>query len=86
MADSAGNLVDQWYCVEGPEKRGPAPPAEIVRPIQARSLPSSALVAQAGWQTWSPAATALTHLLKMRLRRNASPKPMPFPDDDALMT
>ena len=37
--------------------------AEIAKLIQAGSLSASAQVAQAGWQTWSPASTALAHLL-----------------------
>jgi len=63
MADSAQSLVDQWYYLDGQETRGPVPCADIVKLIQGGSLSSSAQVAQAGWQTWSPASTALAHLL-----------------------
>jgi RsiW-degrading membrane proteinase PrsW (M82 family) len=71
MAAPSDNLVDQWYYLVGQETRGPVQSAEIVRLIRAGSLNSSALVAQAGWQTWSPASTALANLL--------SPPPLPGP-------
>ncbi len=71
MADSADSLVDQWYYLDGQETRGPVPSADIVKLIQGGSLSSSAQVAQAGWQTWSPASTALAHLL--------APPPLPQP-------
>src|ERR1700675_1411849 len=63
MADSAQGLVDQWYYLDGQETRGPVPAADIVKLIQGGSLSASAQVAEAGWQTWSPASTALAHLL-----------------------
>jgi RsiW-degrading membrane proteinase PrsW (M82 family) len=63
MADSAQSLVDQWFYLDAQETRGPVPAADIVKLIQGGSLNSSAQVAQAGWQTWSPASTALAHLL-----------------------
>jgi hypothetical protein len=66
MPDSADNSVDQWYYLDGQETRGPVPSAEIVRLIQSGSLASAAQVAQAGWQTWSPASVALAHLLTPR--------------------
>ena len=37
--------------------------AEIVKQIQHGSLKASAQVAQAGWQTWSPASIALAQML-----------------------
>src|SRR5580698_7281133 len=68
MADSAtnqpDNMVDQWYYLDGQETRGPVFSAEIARLIQGGSLSATAQVAQAGWQTWSPAQVALGHLLK----------------------
>ena len=63
MADSADSLVDQWYYLDGQETRGPVPSAEIVKLIQSGSLSATAQVAQAGWQTWSPASVALANLL-----------------------
>jgi protease PrsW len=76
MADSAANqpdsLVDQWYYLDGQQTRGPVFSAEIARLIQAGSLSGTAQVAQAGWQTWSPASTALAHLLRPQL-----PAPLP---------
>jgi RsiW-degrading membrane proteinase PrsW (M82 family) len=63
MADSADSLVDQWYYLDGQETRGPVLSAEIVQLIQSGSLSATAQVAQAGWQTWSPASVALAHLL-----------------------
>src|ERR1700733_918405 len=69
MAESADNSVDQWYYLAGQETRGPVPSAEIVKLIQNGSLSATAQVAQAGWQTWSPASVALAHLL--------TPKPQP---------
>ena len=71
MADSADNLVDQWYYLDGQETRGPVPSADIAKLIHSGSLSASAQVAQAGWQTWSPASTALAHLL--------APPPLPQP-------
>jgi protease PrsW len=76
MADSADSLVDQWYYLAGQETRGPVPSSEIVRLIHANSLSDSAQVAQAGWQTWSPASVALAHLLK----------PPPLPSSAAAKT
>src|SRR5579863_4731781 len=63
MADSADHIVDQWYYLDGQETRGPVLSAEIVKLIQGGSLSATAQVAQAGWQTWSPASVALAHLL-----------------------
>jgi RsiW-degrading membrane proteinase PrsW (M82 family) len=63
MADSADHLVDQWYYLDGQETRGPVLSAEIVKLIQGGSLSATAQVAQAGWQTWSPASVALANLL-----------------------
>ncbi len=63
MADSADSSVDQWYYLDGQETRGPVVSAEIVKLIQGGSLSATAQVAQAGWQTWSPASVALAHLL-----------------------
>jgi RsiW-degrading membrane proteinase PrsW (M82 family) len=57
------NGADQWYYLAGTETRGPVPSAEIVRLIQSGSLPPATQVAQAGWQTWSPASVALANLL-----------------------
>jgi protease PrsW len=71
MADSADSVVDQWYYLDRQETRGPVPSSDIVKLIQGGSLSSSAQVAQAGWQTWSPASTALAHLL--------APPPLPQP-------
>jgi RsiW-degrading membrane proteinase PrsW (M82 family) len=71
MADSGQGLVDQWYYLDGQQTRGPVPSADIVKLIHSGSLGSSAQVAQAGWQTWSPASTALAHLL--------APPPLPLP-------
>jgi RsiW-degrading membrane proteinase PrsW (M82 family) len=73
MADGAGSLVDQWYYLDGQESRGPVVSAEIVRLIRAHTIPESSLVAQAGWQTWSPASTALAHLLKPPEAKPAEP-------------
>src|SRR5580698_9015106 len=88
MADSAQSLVDQWYFLDGQETRGPVPAADIVKLIQGGSLSSSAQVAQAGWQTWTPAATALAHLLTSQpqasaatpggLVRAAAPEPLTY--------
>jgi len=68
MADSThnlpDNLVDQWYYLDGQETRGPVFSADIAKLIQAGALSGTAQVAQAGWQTWSPASVALAHLLK----------------------
>ena len=75
MADSAQGLVDQWYYLDGQQTRGPVPSADIVKLIQSGSLSSSAQVAQAGWQTWSPAATALAHLLTPPRPQGAVAKP-----------
>ena len=72
MADSADNSVDQWYYLDGQETRGPVPAADIVKLIQSGSLSATAQVAQAGWQTWSPASTARAHLLRPQL-----PAPLP---------
>ncbi len=54
---------DQWYYLEGSESRGPVPSSQIVQLIRAGSLSPSTQVAQAGWPQWSPAASALAHLL-----------------------
>jgi protease PrsW len=55
--------MDQWYYLDGSETRGPVPSQQIVQLIRAGQLSSSTQVAQAGWQTWSPASVALAHLL-----------------------
>jgi RsiW-degrading membrane proteinase PrsW (M82 family) len=65
-SDFAAHSPDQWYYLDGSETRGPVPSADIARLIHAGSLSSAAQVAQAGWQTWSPASTALAHLLTVR--------------------
>jgi RsiW-degrading membrane proteinase PrsW (M82 family) len=83
MADSAQSLVDQWYYLDGQETRGPVPSADIVKLIQSGSLSSSAQVAQAGWQTWSPASTALAHLLTPPqpqgvVAKPAAPEPLTY--------
>ncbi len=65
-SDFAAHSPDQWYYLDGSETRGPVPCADIARLIHAGSLSSAAQVAQAGWQTWSPASTALAHLLTIR--------------------
>lgn len=57
------NGADQWYYLAGTETRGPVPAEEIVRLIRGGSLPATTQVAQAGWQTWSPASVALANLL-----------------------
>ncbi|HXP86050.1 MAG TPA: PrsW family glutamic-type intramembrane protease [Bryobacteraceae bacterium] len=57
------NGADQWYYLAGTETRGPVPSAEIVRLIHSGSLAPATQVAQAGWQTWSPASVALANLL-----------------------
>jgi RsiW-degrading membrane proteinase PrsW (M82 family) len=84
MADSAQSLADQWYYLDGQETRGPVPSADIVKLIQGGSLSSSAQVAQAGWQTWSPASTALAHLLappalpQPGFAKPATPEPLTY--------
>jgi protease PrsW len=55
--------TDQWYYVEGGEARGPVPSAQIAQMIRAGVLEPGTQVAQAGWQQWSPASLALSHLL-----------------------
>jgi protease PrsW len=60
------NGADQWYYLAGSETRGPVPSGEIVRLIQVGSLAPTTQVAQAGWQTWSPASVALSNLLGAR--------------------
>jgi RsiW-degrading membrane proteinase PrsW (M82 family) len=65
-SDFAAHSPDQWYYLDGSETRGPVPSADIAKLIHAGSLSSSTQVAQAGWQTWSPASTALAHLLTPR--------------------
>jgi protease PrsW len=57
------NGPDQWYYLDGPSTRGPVPAAEIADLVRRGALNASAQVAQAGWQTWSPAAVALAQLL-----------------------
>jgi RsiW-degrading membrane proteinase PrsW (M82 family) len=54
---------DQWYYLDGPHTRGPVHAAEIADLVRRGALHASAQVAQAGWQTWSPAAVALAELL-----------------------
>src|SRR5438105_1371086 len=65
-SDFAAHSPDQWYYLDGSETRGPVPSADIAKLIHAGKLSSGAQVAQAGWQTWSPASTALAHLLTPR--------------------
>jgi RsiW-degrading membrane proteinase PrsW (M82 family) len=85
MAESADNLVDQWYYLDGQETRGPVFSAEIASLIQAGSLSGTAQVAQAGWQTWSPASVALAHLLKPKAPvPGAVAKPTPEPPTYAI--
>src|SRR5712692_7722801 len=55
--------LDQWYYLDGSETRGPVPSAQIAQLIRAGSLSPVTQVAQAGWQTWSPASVALSNLL-----------------------
>ncbi len=64
---------DQWYYLDGSETRGPVPSSQIVQLIRAGSLSPASQVAQAGWPQWSPASTALAHLL------GAQPAPGPTP-------
>ena len=78
MADSADNLVDQWYYLDGQETRGPVLSAEIVKLIRDGSLSATAQVAQAGWQTWSPASVALAHLLTPKPQATAPNGPEPL--------
>jgi RsiW-degrading membrane proteinase PrsW (M82 family) len=66
------NGADQWYYLAGSETRGPVPAAEIARLIHGRSLDPNTQVAQAGWQTWSPASVALASFLGA-----ARPGPVP---------
>lgn len=61
--------MDQWYYLDGSETRGPVPGAQIAHLIRAGSLHPATQVAQAGWQTWSPASVALSNLL------GAAPQP-----------
>jgi len=74
--------MDQWYYLDGQETRGPVPAADIVKLVQGGSLSPSAQVAQAGWQTWSPASTALAHLLKppqsQGVVKAAAPEPLTY--------
>lgn len=69
---------DQWYYLEGSESRGPVPSSQIVQLIRAGSLSPATQVAQAGWPQWSPASSALAHLLGMPV-----PGPMPVQPIDA---
>src|SRR5580704_3676219 len=78
MADSADSPVDQWYYLDGQETRGPVVSAEIVKLIQSGSLSATAQVAQAGWQTWSPASVALAHLLNPPVQVSAPKPPEPL--------
>jgi len=79
MADSAGNLVDQWYYLDGQETRGPVPAADIVKLIQGGSLSAAAQVAQAGWQSWSPASVALARFLTPQPHQLSVPVAKPEP-------
>jgi RsiW-degrading membrane proteinase PrsW (M82 family) len=79
MADSAGNLVDQWYYLDGQETRGPVPAADIVKLIQGGSLSAAAQVAQAGWQSWSPASVALARFLTPQPHQLSVPAAKPEP-------
>lgn len=64
MQQTAGSTgIDQWYYLDGSETRGPVPAAQIVQLIKSGSLSAGTQVAQAGWQTWSPASTALQDML-----------------------
>jgi RsiW-degrading membrane proteinase PrsW (M82 family) len=58
--------ADQWYYLVGSETRGPVASAQIAQLIKGGSLPASTQVAQAGWPNWSPASTALSHLLAVQ--------------------
>jgi protease PrsW len=82
MANPADNLsdslVDQWYYLDGQETRGPVFSADIAKLIQSGALSSDAQVAQAGWQTWSPASVALAHLLKPQSKEVAKVAPDPL--------
>jgi RsiW-degrading membrane proteinase PrsW (M82 family) len=75
MADSADSSVDQWYYLDGQETRGPVPAAEIVKRVQSGTLSATTQVAQAGWQTWSPASVALAHLLTSQPQASGSTPP-----------
>lgn len=55
---------DQWFYLEGAETRGPVPSAQIAHMIRTGALNPSTQVAQAGWPQWSPASSALAHLLQ----------------------
>lgn len=55
--------MDQWYYLDGSETRGPVPGAQIAQLIRGGSLSPATQVAQAGWQTWSPASVALSQYL-----------------------
>jgi len=57
------NGTDQWYYLDGSETRGPVASAQIAQLVKGGSLSASTQVAQAGWQTWTPASSALAHLL-----------------------
>src|SRR5262245_7912991 len=55
--------LDQWYYLDGSETRGPVPAGQIVQLVRAGQLSPATQVAQAGWQTWSPASVALAQFL-----------------------
>jgi RsiW-degrading membrane proteinase PrsW (M82 family) len=74
---------DQWYYLDGAHTKGPVPAAEIVQLIQRGSLNPATQVAQAGWQTWSPAAIALAPLLAAPPHLSAQAGPAPVPASPA---
>ncbi len=78
------NGIDQWYYLDGSETRGPVPAAQIAQLIQGGSLSSATQVAQAGWQTWSPASVALSHLLQQAAPKQPAPQPANEPPTYAI--
>jgi RsiW-degrading membrane proteinase PrsW (M82 family) len=78
VENQSDSLVDQWYYLDGQETRGPVPSADVVTLIHSGALSGEAQVAQAGWQTWSPASVALAHLLKPQPKEVAKVAPDPL--------
>ena len=68
---------DQWFYLEGSETRGPVSSAQIVQMIRAGALNPAAQVAQAGWPQWSPASSALGHLLQPQPQPQGAPRTGP---------
>src|SRR5262249_47507821 len=66
-----------WYYLDGSETRGPVPAAQIAQQIRAGSLSPVTQVAQAGWQTWSPASVALSNFLSAAQQGPAAPLETP---------